>query len=267
MKKLLLPLLGFGGENVAGRFESLRFHYERHLYSPERFKEVMRDLHTIAEHEVLNAHGAVIDAAYFCTREQMMIANGTRHSDWGPFPATLTGATFFVGLDGYLKFHPGQLHPVVRTAPAPKFRFEDTILGSGALVVSTGSLASLLSAARSEYLISGDTTGRIMATVTKLFEEIGDKAYGSRFVWSEYNLKQWKHFVASNAASAEGGSCVFSCEEDGDYREQIHNTFKALFLGVPTGMHPYSISVRHGIGKMDTDALRAWVTARGHANI
>lgn len=255
----------------AQQIRSLRFHYERHLHSPERFKEVMRDIYTIAVPEVLTAHGVVIDGAYFCTREQLLIANGDRHSDWGPFPKTLTGATFVTGDDGYLKFHPGQLHPVVPTPPAPKFRFEDTILGSYSLAgispESPGSLASLLSAARSEYLVSGDTEGRFMTATTKLFNDIAAKAYGGCFVWSKYNLAEWKKFVASGAASDEGGSCVFSCETDGDYSSAIHNTFKGLFLGVPTGMYPYSISVRHGIAQMDTNELRAWVTEGGFATV
>ncbi len=57
------------------------------------------------------------------------------------------------------------------------------------------------------------------------------------------------------------------CEADGDYNEKIHGTFKGLFLGVPTGMHPYSISVRHGIAKMDSAAVRVWVTAHGFSAI
>lgn len=146
-------------------------------------------------------------------------------------------------------------------------KLENTILSPFSLSVLAReqriSLLSLLSAARSEYHRTHNLAGPHMATLTALFRDIAEVAYSGAFVWSRYNLGQWEKFVASESASPEGGSCVFSCEPDGDYREAIHNTFKGLFVGTPTGMYPYSVSVRHGIAKLDTDALREWIGKRG----
>lgn len=269
MKSKLINLL-FGKQDDGAQVASIRFHYERHFYGADKFKEVMRDLHSVALPEVVNEHEAVIGGAYFCTREQLLAANDHRHSDWGPFPESIHCATFVVQPDCSLRVHFEQLYPVAAMPPVPPEDFSATILGKTSLEVLANdrnhSLASLLSAARSEYLNTRGIAGYFMTKLTGLFGEIADQAYGGRFVWSDYNMSQWKKFVACGAASSEGGSCVFSCEEDGGYSDKIHATFKGLFVGVPTGMYPYSISVRHGIAKIDSDAIRSWLSDCGYAN-
>lgn len=144
--------------------------------------------------------------------------------------------------------------------------FAETVLSPGALMIlerhTPLSLASLLSGARSEFLNTGDYEGRLMKMMTAQFVKIAALAYDDgRFVWSDYNREVWRKFVASRASSSEGGSCVFSCEPDGDYCEAIHARFRALFIGVPTGMFPYVPSIHHGVSRITSNELRLRLAA------
>ena len=77
-----------------------------------------------------------------------------------------------------------------------------------------------------------------MKEVTDLLSFIAKELYGTTFFWSEYNKNQWLKFVESRASSAEGGACMFSCENGGGY---VASNFKRLFVGLPTGVYAYAI--------------------------
>ena len=96
----------FADKKRESRLKYLKFHYERHLYNAIRFKETMHGLYTVVDPEVVNRHEAIIGGVYHCSREQLIRANGERHSDWGPFPEELTGAFFVVKDDCFIRFVP-----------------------------------------------------------------------------------------------------------------------------------------------------------------
>lgn len=101
--------------------------------------------------------------------------------------------------------------------------------------------AQLLSAARSEFIVSsGSLHGRFMRGFARLMDSVAQSAYGTRFLWSEYNRGQWFKFVV-NEIGVESGACMFSAEPGGTYPEQTDNGFKGIGVGKPLGIYPLEL--------------------------
>lgn len=141
-------------------------------------------------------------------------------------------------------------------------KFEDTILLPGSLTLFTPTtLPSLFSAARSEFLASNSYSGKFMREVARVFGQIGSSIYSTGFVWSGYNIEQWKKFCSSAASSADGGACMFSLDASGTYNGEEASIFKGLGLGVPTGKLPYHIWV---CSNANTSLLQSTVASIGY---
>jgi hypothetical protein len=119
-------------------------------------------------------------------------------------------------------------------------QLESSALAEGSLkITKPDNLAQLLTAARSEFIRSkGSFDGFYMKGVQSLFGHIAPIVYGSIFIWSEYNERQWLKFVDVKVGY-EGGACMFSLEGDGNLPESANAEFKGLGLGTPLGMYPY----------------------------
>ncbi len=120
---------------------------------------------------------------------------------------------------------------------------EASALGAGSLTITKPrNLPRLLSASRSEFIISGGSfDGFYMKGIETLFGNIAKEVYDSRFSWSEYNVSQWLKFVGIEVG-IEGGACMVSLEDNGDLPKSAPNTtFKGLGLGTPLGMSPYEL--------------------------
>ncbi len=90
----------------------------------------------------------------------------------------------------------------------------------------------LLSHARRSFLVHGHDA-RAMKELTVLFSAIAEHAYGSRFVWSDYNKEQWANFVRDDHS---WGCAALSAEKDGDCPHG-----RAFGIGGPTGLFPYHV--------------------------
>jgi hypothetical protein len=118
--------------------------------------------------------------------------------------------------------------------------FEDTFIHYDSILpIVPKNVPTLLSVARSEFHKTQNYSGTFMKEVTDLFSFIAKELYSTTFSWSDYNSLQWLKFVSSRASSEEGGACMFSCENGGQYSSS--NNFKKLFVGLPTGIHAYAI--------------------------
>lgn len=127
-------------------------------------------------------------------------------------------------------------------------KFEQTILNNNTLtshIVIPKNIPALLSFARSEYYHHKSSKNEYMVELQTVFNEIAHIIFKTKFVWSDYNIGQWEKFVSSVSCNGEGGAIVISMEPDGDYSKEIHDSFRALFIGVPTGMYPYSMWLSH----------------------
>jgi hypothetical protein len=119
-------------------------------------------------------------------------------------------------------------------------QFRDQEIENDPQVIRIKTTAQLLSAARREFLNRKAYDGPQMLALTLLFDTIAREVHQTRFQWSDYNRAQWDKFVNLRIGS-EGGACAFSLESGGDYKES-YDPFKGIFVGVPTGVFPYSIA-------------------------
>lgn len=259
-----------GEPDFTAQIESLRFHYDHHWCLPDIFKASAGDRFSVVIPERKNSHGAVCKGRYRCTRDQLVAIHKAKNIDW-IIPACIAVADFVVKPDCMLAV---QFHMNGEGLPLSEFPYEaqsgfrvekssKNIIDAGRLEFERNRIPDrfpmLLSLARSEFLTAGRIEGNFMNRLTRTLDAMAKAAHSTRYVWSDYNRKEWKSFCDSVAETPEGGMRVFSLEEDGAYNGD-HAVFKRLFIGVPTGVYPYSLS---GMDEASTLRLRDTLDALG----
>lgn len=84
----------FGGPDFAKEVEFLRWHYDYHLYSFERFSEHFEGRFTA----IYRRGGAAPGAVFRCTRDQLVAMHAAKNIGWS-VPARIAYADFTVKSD------------------------------------------------------------------------------------------------------------------------------------------------------------------------